>query len=254
MLFFIALVLALLIAYLLIKRIEHDLDNASNEGQIVYERMEREAEQQMEHESMKGKSRTWSYSDTTKIDLYEQGDLKELKITCLKVSEEDKYIRLCQCNYIWSNNWVNKKAFTFSKGESTNSEFRFDQLISSEISINEEQTQFEEGSIQGRSKEALLGTLLFGIAGGVIAASGERGKTSKIKTTKKITSFALEVATTQKSLPYIYIYFYKPRQIIFSKLDEPLGIDMDEVRELPEFKKLRRWYSELYAITAQQSR
>ena len=119
-------------------------------------------------------------------------------------------------------------------------------LISAEISLNEERTDFQAGTIQGKTKGALIGTVLFGVAGGVVGSAGERQINSTTKSIKRITSLAIEISTTSQSMPWMFIYFYSAIHTISTAFSEtPLGLSEEGIRELPQFKQIRQWYSAL---------
>jgi len=136
------------------------------------------------------------------------------------------------------------------KGEtSTIAEIAFADIFNAEISLNEERTDFQAGTIQGKTKGALIGTVLFGVAGGVVGSAGERQINSTTKSIKKITSLAIEISTASQSMPWMFIYFYSAMHTISTSLSEtPLGLSEEGIRELPQFKQMRQWYSALQKI------
>jgi len=209
-------------------------------------RAKQDAIDQVIRDSRLGASRIWSYDDSVVTHLgNSEGIPKGIQATNVKISEEDGIIRLCQCYYADARSlWDNSSHFKIEP--STTVEIGLADLIDAEISLNEERTDFQVGSIQGKTKGALFGTLLFGVAGGVVGSAGERKINSITKSTRKITSLAIEITTTSQSIPWMFVYFYSAIHTISTAFSEtPLGISEEELRELPEFRQMRQWYSAL---------
>lgn len=122
-----------------------------------------------------------------------------------------------------------------------------DQILDVQIAVNEETSQETVGTISGRSGSALLGTILFGIAGGLVAGSGQRELSSRTTITKKISSLALEITTAQTDNPYIYIYFFAD---LIRPGNEVRGIGIEELRRTSDYEVLRKCYSALKALMA----
>jgi hypothetical protein len=118
----------------------------------------------------------------------------------------------------------------------------FDEILDVQIAVNEETSQETVGTISGRSGSALLGTVLFGIAGGIVAGSGQRELSSRTTITKKISSLALEITTSQPDNPYIYIHFFVD---LLQLGNDVRGIGMEELRRTSEYEVLRKCYSAL---------
>ena len=201
---------------------------------------------QVNRDSRLGTPRNWSYDDTVVTDIgNNKGTLKGIQATNLKISDQEGIIRICQCYFADVSNAYNLwdwERSSFSSEPTTITEIKSADLLSAEISLNEERTDFQKGIIEGKTNGALIGTLLFGVAGGVIGSAGARKIDSTTKSIKKITSLAIEVSTLDKTAPWLFVYFYSALQ-----KDEgaTLGISEEELRELPEFRQMRQWYSAL---------
>jgi hypothetical protein len=210
-------------------------------------RSKQDAIDQVIRDSRLGASRIWSYDDSVVTHLgNSEGIPKGIQATNIKISEEDGIIRLCQCYYADASNAWDTHSGHFKIEPSATVEIGLADLIDAEISLNEERTDFQVGTIQGKTKGALFGTLLFGVAGGVVGSAGERKINSTTKSTRKITSLAIEITTTSQSIPWMFVYFYSAIHTISTAFSEtPLGINEEELRELPEFKQMRQWYSAL---------
>lgn len=202
---------------------------------------------QVIRDSQLGLSRLWSYDDSVVTHLgNSEGIPKGIQATNIKISEEDGIIRLCQCYYLDASNIWDTHSGYFKKEPSAVSEIEFSNLISAEISLNEERTDSQSGTIQGKTKGALIGTLLFGVAGGIVGSAGERQINSTTRSTKRITSVAIEISTTSQSIPYMFIYFYSAIHTISTALSKTsLGLSEESIRELPQFKQIRQLYSAL---------
>jgi len=213
----------------------------------VVRRAKQEAVDQVVRDSRLGETRIWLHDDYVVTHLgNSEGIPKGIQATNLKISEQDAVIRLCQCYYADASNAWDTHSGNFKKEPSETTEIKYEDVISAEISLNEERTDFQAGTIQGKTKGALIGTLLFGVAGGVVGSAGERKINSITKTSSKITSLAIEISTTNQSMPYIFIYFYSAIHTISTAFSEtPLGVSAEEIRELPQFKQMRQWYSAL---------
>lgn len=210
-------------------------------------RAKQDAIDQVIRDSKLGASRIWSYDDTAVTHLgNSEGIPKGIQATNIKISEEDGIVKICQCYYADVSNVWDTHSGHFKSEPSAVAEIEFADLISAEISLNEERTGFQAGTIQGKTKGALIGTVLFGVAGGVVGSAGERKINSTTKSIKKITSLAIEISTTSQSMPWMFVYFYSAIHTISTALSEtPLGLSEEEIRELPQFKQIRQWYSAL---------
>lgn len=210
-------------------------------------RAKQDAIDQVIRDSKLGAPRIWSYDDYIVTHLgNSEGIPKGIQATSIKISEEDGIVRLCQCYYADVSNVWDTHSGHFKSEPSAVAEIELADLISAEISLNEERTDFQAGTIQGKTKGALIGTVLFGVAGGVVGSAGERQINSTTKSIKRITSLAIEISTTSQSMPWMFIYFYSAIHTISTAFSEtPLGLSEEGIRELPQFKQIRQWYSAL---------
>jgi len=210
-------------------------------------RAKQDAIDQVIRDSKLGASRIWAYDDSVVTHLgNSEGIPKGIQATNIKISEEDGIVRLCQCYYADVSNVWDTHSGQFKSEPSAVVEIELADLISAEISLNEERTDFQAGTIQGKTKGALIGTVLFGVAGGVVGSAGERQINSTTKSIKRITSLAIEISTTSQSMPWMFIYFYSAIHTISTAFSEtPLGLSEEGIRELPQFKQIRQWYSAL---------
>lgn len=213
-------------------------------------RAKQDAIDQVIRDSRGGISRIWSYEDSLVTHLgNSEGVPKGIQATTIKISEQDRVVRLCQCYYADVSNMWDTHSASFKGETSTIAEIAFADIFNAEISLNEERTDFQAGTIQGKTKGALIGTVLFGVAGGVVGSAGERQINSTTKSIKKITSLAIEISTASQSMPWMFIYFYSAMHTISTSLSEtPLGLSEEGIRELPQFKQMRQWYSALQKI------
>lgn len=211
-------------------------------------RAKQSAIDQVVRDSRLGETRIWSYDDSVVTHLgNSEGIPKGIQATNIKISDQDKVIRLCQCYYADASNVWDTHSGQFKGEPSEIAEINFDDLIGVEISLNEERTDVQRGVIQGKTKGALIGTLLFGVAGGIVGSAGERKINSITKSSKLITSLAIEISTTNQSMPWMFIYFYSAMHTISTAFSEtPLGIGTEELRELPQFNQMRQWYSAVH--------
>jgi hypothetical protein len=210
-------------------------------------RAKQDAIDQVIRDSRAGISRIWSYEDSLVTHLgNSEGVPKGIQATTIQISEQDRVVRLCQCYYADVSNMWDTHSASFKGETSTIAEIAFADIFNAEISLNEERTDFQAGTIQGKTKGALIGTVLFGVAGGVVGSAGERQINSTTKSIKKITSLAIEISTASPSMPWMFIYFYSAIHTISTSLSEtPLGLSEEGIRELPQFKQMRQWYSGL---------
>jgi len=119
-------------------------------------------------------------------------------------------------------------------------------ILDVEISINEEKTSISSGKLGGRTGQVLLGTVLFGVAGGQIGASGRRDISLSSKEEVLITSLALEIFTRNAEYPYLFIHFFPNMKTTVDLLNSgstgdslPAGLIVDR----DEYKQLKKWYS-----------
>lgn len=219
------------------------IQNESDKKTRTVRATKKDAIDQVNRDSILGVSRTWSYDNTVVTYVgNSKGVPKGIQATNLKISDQDKILRLSQCYYADVSNAWDGYGGCFKSEPTTIVEIESEDLLSAEISLNEERTDFQKGTIEGKTNGALIGTLLFGVAGGVIGSAGDRKINSITKSITKITSLAIEVATLDDSAPWLFVYFYSALQMLEGK---PLGINDEELRELPEFRQMRQWYSAL---------
>jgi len=105
-------------------------------------------------------------------------------------------------------------------------------IISIDLKTYDSTIQESTGEISGKTGSAILGTALFGVAGGIVANSGKRTVSSTTTTSTEINGFGLELRLTPPHIPYIYIPFY------FGD-----GINPAFISSLPEFEKMNKTYS-----------
>lgn len=123
-----------------------------------------------------------------------------------------------------------------------------DQILSVQIAINEEKSTITSGKIGGKAGGALVGTLLFGVAGGIVGASGSREINSRSREVSSVVSLALEIQLTDPETPYLYIHFFfaepdPAKMFDQSAPDKRASISLDQLREKGAFRSAQRWYA-----------
>jgi hypothetical protein len=235
-----------------------ELNEKETETKVIH-KAKQDAIDQVNSDSRLGTARNWSYDDTVVTHLgNSEGVSKGIQATNIKISEQESILRFCQCYFADARN-----IFDGFRGEpSATAEIEFADLIGAEISLDEEHTDYKQGTIQGKTQGALVGTLLFGPAGGIVGSAGKRQINSTTKSVKKITAVALEISASSKIMPWIFIPFYSAIKKNYldgiaeaaasgkANSDLSLGMTEEEIRELPEFKQMRQWYSALQKIIA----
>lgn len=121
-------------------------------------------------------------------------------------------------------------------------------ILNVQLAVNEEKTSISSGKIEGNSGQSLLGTLLFGVAGGVVGASGSRRLNSESYEETKVLSLALEIQLSDPETPYIYIHFFfadidYSKFFDDSKADKRLSISIEDLRSTDSFTMSQKWYS-----------
>jgi len=119
-------------------------------------------------------------------------------------------------------------------------------ILDVEISVNEERTSFASGQLSGRTGQALIGTALFGVAGGQIGASGSRNISMTSTEQVLISSLALEIFTKNSEHPYLFIHFFPNMRSItdsvsFGNASNVVSSSM--IADRNEYKQLKRWYA-----------
>jgi len=123
-----------------------------------------------------------------------------------------------------------------------------------QIALNEEKSTFTSGKIEGRTGSALLGTMLFGIAGGIVGTAGKREISTQSHDVASVISLALEIQTTNPTSPYLYIHFFSAESSFDKMLDKDsadkrASIPLDQLRGRDEFQKAQKWYSILSSFS-----
>ena len=190
----------------------------------------------------------WDFSDVI-ICQYagDEGTVEGIEGTALQVSALDKIFYLSQASKEFIDGFSGVR---YKDKPLKRIICNFDELLDVQISVNEESSHETTGTISGRSGSALLGTLLFGVAGGVVAGAGGKELTTQTTITKKIASLALEVTTSNLDMPYIYIHFFVSL-ITFG--NDTRGISQGELRKTEEFQSLQKWYSVLKNVSLKTS-
>jgi len=216
-------------------------------------RMRQEVLDQVLRDSKKGEVRDWSFDDTVVTRVGDRdGAPKGFQATNLKISENEGFARLTQCYFCHVDR---TSGYSYEADESIVAEIKAQDILGIEISANEEHTQFQSGKIEGKAGSALIGTALFGVAGGIIGSSGKRDFSSTSHTVRSITALALERSTKDKSLPWLFIYFYSAHHTFITAFDgSQLGMRVEDVRSLVEFKQMREWYSQLQGLVSDENR
>lgn len=119
-------------------------------------------------------------------------------------------------------------------------------ILDVEISVNEERTSFTSGQLSGRTGQALIGTALFGVAGGQIGASGSRNISMTSTEQVLISSLALEIFTKNSEHPYLFVHFFPNMKSIadsasFGNASNVVSSSM--IADRNEYKQLKRWYA-----------
>ena len=195
----------------------------------------------VENAASKNDGRDWDFSDTVVCKYADNnGCLAGIEAASVKLSMNGRKCYIAQTCHQFVQSMLDDTCFKALPLKEYN--YTLDEILDVQISINEETSQETVGTISGRSGSALLGTVLFGIAGGIVAGSGQRELLSRTTITKKISCLALEVTTSQPDNPYIYIHFYVD---LLQLGNDVRGIGMEELRRTGEYEVLRKWYSAL---------
>lgn len=124
-------------------------------------------------------------------------------------------------------------------------------ILDIQISINEERSSVSSGQLGGRTGQALIGTALFGIAGGQIGASGRRSISMTSNETVSVTSLALEIFTRNTKHPYLFVHFFpnmRPSAEITSLQNMSETILSSMIADRAEYKQLKTWYALLLSL------
>jgi hypothetical protein len=124
-------------------------------------------------------------------------------------------------------------------------------IIDVEISVNEERSSISSGQIGGRTGQALIGTALFGVAGGQIGASGRRSISMTSQEQVMINSLALEIFTRDTRHPYLFVHFFpNARSMVdyVNSFNTGDAVPSSVISDRNEYKQLKRWYSILLGL------
>jgi hypothetical protein len=121
-------------------------------------------------------------------------------------------------------------------------------ILNVQLAINEEKSSITSGRVEGKAGQSLLGTMLFGAVGGVVAASGGRRLNSESYEETKVISLALEIQLSDPDTPYVYIHFFFAdidygKFLDDSKPDKRLSVDIEDLRRTDSFMMAQKWYS-----------
>lgn len=124
-------------------------------------------------------------------------------------------------------------------------------VIDVQISVNEERSSVSSGQIGGRTGQALIGTALFGLAGGQIGASGRRSISMTSQEQVLVSSLALEIFTRDAKHPYLFIHFFPNARSIVdyaNSFNTSNAVPSEIIADRDEYKQLKRWYSILLGL------
>jgi hypothetical protein len=124
-------------------------------------------------------------------------------------------------------------------------------ILDIQISINEERSSISSGQLGGRTGQALIGTALFGVAGGQIGASGRRSISMTSNETVSIKSLALEIFTRNPKHSYLFVHFFpnmRPTSEITSLQDMSETVPSSMIADRTEYKQLKKWYALLLSL------
>ena len=124
-------------------------------------------------------------------------------------------------------------------------------ILDIQISINEERSSISSGQLGGRTGQALIGTALFGVAGGQIGASGRRSISMTSNETVSIKSLALEIFTRNAKHSYLFVHFFpnmRPTAEITSLQNMSETIPSSMIADRAEYKQLKKWYALLLSL------
>ena len=123
-------------------------------------------------------------------------------------------------------------------------------ILEIQISVNEKRSSISSGQVGGRTGQALIGTALFGVAGGQIGASGKRSISMTSNETVSIKSLALEIFTRNATHPYLFVHFFpnmRPTAEAFlHDMNETVSSSM--IADRVEYKQLKKWYALLLPL------
>ena len=178
--------------------------------------------------------------------IFELETQKSFECTSIHSSSANRSIVVNHCSLDWSNELLNIDETNFNPEVKTATLGRGD-VLDVQISLNEERSSTSTGQLSGRSGEALLGTALFGVAGGQIAASGRKGISMTTKEEVTIKSLALEIFTRNPEYPYLYIHFFPSMKLMgMSTANE--AVSAGRITELQQYQQLMRWYAVFLAL------
>lgn len=126
-------------------------------------------------------------------------------------------------------------------------------ILDVQISINEERSSVSSGQLGGRTGQSLIGTVLFGVAGGQIGASGKRSISMTSREEVLVTSLALEIFTRNAHHPYLFIHFFPNMRSTVDLTSTGAVSDVvpsSVIADKTEYKQLKKWYSLFLALKA----
>lgn len=124
-------------------------------------------------------------------------------------------------------------------------------VLDVQISINEERSSVSSGQLGGRTGQALIGTVLFGAAGGQIGASGRRSISMTSREEVFVSSLALEIFTRSPDNQYLFIHFFpnmRPTADFTNASTTSDAIPSSAIADKAEYKQLKKWYSVFLAL------
>lgn len=121
-------------------------------------------------------------------------------------------------------------------------------ILDVQISINEERSSISSGQLGGRTGQALIGTILFGVAGGQIGSSGKRSISMTSREEVLVSSLALEIFTRSADHPYLFIHFFPNMRSLTNTIATSDAVPSSTIADKTEYKQLKKWYSLFLAL------
>lgn len=189
----------------------------------------------------------WEFDDLISVDIYKKnGALSCREVARLGFSKAARQFMVAWVSAPYDTAGSERQrciSGTWGVGEISNVQ----------IALNEEKSTFTSGKIGGRTGGALLGTMLFGAAGGIVGAAGKREISTQSHEISSVISLALEIQTTNPASPYLYIHFFcAPMSLdkLFDKnsVEKRASIPLDQLRNGDEFQKAQKWYALLSSL------
>lgn len=202
------------------------------------------AKAMVEQAGLRNGGHGWNFSEIVVCEYANNdGCLAGIEAAFIGVSDNGKTCYIAQSSHPFVNSIFDDPCFKSLPLKEYN--LTPNQILDVQIAVNEETSQETVGTISGRSDSALLGTILFGIAGGLVASSGQRELSSRTTIIKKISSLAIEISTSQPDNPYIYIHFFVD---LIRTGNEVRGIGIEELRQTSDYEVHRKCYSTLKTL------